>query len=88
MREHEKLLVLFDRMERNPVISAQSGDGEKKSVREVLRENMAKKDAEGWEKEEEEERKRMEEEERKDGAEAYREIEAYRRRTAGRSSEI
>lgn len=80
-REAERLFVLLDRMEKNPIISASSGDGEKKGINQMMREKMERGQSEGWE---EQERRRVEEEEDRDEAEARQEMEAYRRRV-GRS---
>ncbi|WVQ84382.1 hypothetical protein IAT38_006534 [Cryptococcus sp. DSM 104549] len=88
-REAERLFVLFERMERNPVISMKSGEDKEKGgegkkdvkIKELMREQLEKGNVAEWEKkDEEEERRRLEEEERKDEEQAVREVEEYRRR--------
>jgi len=76
-REAERLFVLFERMEKNPIISASSGIGERQGIKEVMREKMVNGKGDEWD---EEERRRMEEENRRDEDEARKEMEAYRRR--------
>ena len=77
-REAERLFVLFDRMERNPIISATGGDGERKGIREVMREKLEKGEMEGVG---DDELARVLMEDRQDEDEAKKEMEAYRRRT-------
>ncbi|EIW67595.1 hypothetical protein TREMEDRAFT_33211, partial [Tremella mesenterica DSM 1558] len=78
--EAERLFVLFERMERNPVISMKSGD-EQKGVKDVMREKMQSGELEVKEREEEEaDRRRLEEEEKIDEEDARKEMEAYRQR--------
>jgi len=80
-REAEKLFVLFDRMEKNPVISMNSGDkgggGSKKTPRDLMREKLASGELEGVDKEEDKER---EEEERRDEEEAMADLRRYKER--------
>ncbi len=76
-REAERLFVLFDRMERNPIISASNGDGDRKGIKEVMREKMENGKGDEWD---EEERRRVEKEDAGDEEEAKKEMEAYRRR--------
>jgi hypothetical protein len=80
-REAEKLFVLFDRMEKNPVISMNSGEkgegGSKKTPRDLMREKLARGELEGVEKEEDMER---EEEERRDEEEAMADLRRYKER--------
>nr|WVH01956.1 guanine nucleotide exchange factor [Naematelia aurantialba] len=81
-REAERLFVLFDRMEKNPIISARSGQGQggSKSVKQAVRDEMERRarDGTGDSGDEAEEAQRQEEREEE---EALRELEAYRRRT-------
>lgn len=79
-REAERLFGVFDRMDKNPVISARGPDGKEKGVKSALQEKYVEKEQE-WE--EKEARERREEEER-DEAEALRDLEAYKRRTRGK----
>jgi hypothetical protein len=74
--EAERLFAVFDKMDRNPVISAQGPHGEKQGVKDALREKYMEVDA-GWA---DKERKKQEEEEERDEREALREMEAYRKR--------
>jgi hypothetical protein len=76
--EAERLFAVFDKMDRNPVISVQGPDGEKKGVKEAVQEKYMQVDKSWGEKE----RKEREEEERRDEEEVRREMEAYRRRSA------
>lgn len=83
-REAERLFVLFDRMEKNPVISARSGEGPEEkqvSVKEAVRRKMEGMDEAKWEADE---RRAAEEEDRRDEEEALRDLEAYRKRREGR----
>lgn len=82
-REAERLFVLFDRMEKNPVISARSGadGGQEMSVKDAVRQKMEEMDGERFDADE---RRREEEEERREEEEAMRDLEAYRRRKEGR----
>lgn len=87
-REAERLFILFDRMEKNPVISMKSGDdqdGQKskaQGLKDIMREKLESGDMERWDrKDEQEERQRLEEEAQKDEEEAFRELVAYKRRT-------
>ncbi|KAK8858858.1 hypothetical protein IAR55_003088 [Kwoniella newhampshirensis] len=85
-REAERLFVLFDRMERNPVISMKSGENgeKKKDIKDLMREKLESGEVSTWEKKDEEsERIRLEEEERLDEEEAMRELQEYKRRTTG-----
>ncbi|WWD18750.1 hypothetical protein CI109_103204 [Kwoniella shandongensis] len=86
-REAERLFVLFDRMEKNPVISMKSGekgDEKKKSIKEIMREKLESGDVTEWERKDElEERRRVEEEERREEEEAIRELQEYKSRTGG-----
>ncbi|RXK35786.1 hypothetical protein M231_06972 [Tremella mesenterica] len=78
--EAERLFVLFERMERNPLISMKSGD-EQKGVKDVMREKMQSGELEVKERDEEEaDRKRLEEEDKRDEEDAKKEMEAYRQR--------
>lgn len=80
-REAEKLFVLFDRMERNPVISMNSNEGDKKgkTPKEIMREKLEK-----GELEDDNEDKEREEEERKDEEEALADLRRYKERQAKR----
>ncbi|OXM75967.1 hypothetical protein C364_06519 [Cryptococcus neoformans Bt63] len=87
-REAERLFILFDRMEKNPVISMKSGDdqdGQKREVqglKDIMREKLENGDMDRWDrKDEQTERQRLEEEAQKDEEEAFRELAAYKRRT-------
>lgn len=75
-REAERLFTLFDRMDKNPVISTQGANGEKKGVKDALREKYLEVD-QGWG---EKERSEREEEEKREEEEVAREMEAYRKR--------
>ena len=83
-REAEKLFVLFERMEKNPVISIKSDGaegGKKVGVNDLMRGKLDSGELEQWEnKDAEEEARRKEAEDKKDEEEALREIEAYRKR--------
>ncbi|WVQ73410.1 hypothetical protein IAR50_002982 [Cryptococcus sp. DSM 104548] len=87
-REAERLFALFDRMEKNPVISMKSGEegNEKaKGIRDIMREKLEKGELEEWQgKDDEAERRRQEEQEARDEVEALKEIQQYKQRT-GRS---
>jgi hypothetical protein len=79
-REVEKLFVLFDRMERNPVISMNSGDdskGKGKTPKEIMREKLERGELEYHT-----EGKEREEEERKDEEEALADLRRYKERQA------
>jgi hypothetical protein len=76
-REAEKLFVLFDRMERNPVISMNGGDGQKKAPNEIMREKL-----ERGELEDNGDDKGREEEEKKDEEEAMADLKRYKERQA------
>lgn len=76
-REAERLFAVFDKMDRNPVISTQGPSGEKRGVKEAIQAKYAEVD-ETWG---EKERKEREDEEKKDEEEVQKEMEAYRRRT-------
>lgn len=83
-REAEKLFVLFDRMEKNPVISMTSGAGEgegektkTKTPRELMREKLAKGELEG---QDDIEAKEREEEEKRDEEEAMADLRRYKER--------
>ncbi|KAK4688560.1 hypothetical protein P7C73_g1537, partial [Tremellales sp. Uapishka_1] len=76
-REAERLLVLFDRMEKNKVISM----GPEGGVEKVMRDKVGSGEMEEWERKEAEERKKQEqEEERRDEVAAFRQVEELRRR--------
>lgn len=75
-REAERLFAVFDKMDRNPVISAQGADGGKKGVKEAIQEKYLEVDKDWGERE----RKEREEEERRDEEDVKREMKAYRRR--------
>jgi len=80
-REAEKLFVLFDRMERNPVISMNFGDdpkGKGKTPKEIMREKLERGELED---DDQLERDR-EEEERKDEEEALADLRRYKERQA------
>jgi hypothetical protein len=87
-REAERLFVLFERMEKNPVIKARGDDGVERGVGEVMRGKMLDsqgQDGGGRERQlEEKEEREREEREEKDEREAMRDLEAYRRRKAGK----
>lgn len=78
-REAERLFVLFDRMDRNPVISMNSGEqGQgKKTPKDLMREKLERGELEGEDQEEEQER---EEEERRDEEEAMADLRRYKER--------
>ena len=76
-REAERLFVLFDRMERNSMISASSGNEEPKGIREIMRDKMVNGEGDAWE---DEERKRIDTEEGQDEEEVQKEMKAYKRR--------
>ncbi|WWC62884.1 uncharacterized protein I303_105482 [Kwoniella dejecticola CBS 10117] len=87
-REAERLFVLFDRLEKNPVISMKSNDdsegrGEegKVNMMDLMRDKLnSGQFASEDEHDEEKERSRLLEEGKKDEEEALREIEEYKRR--------
>lgn len=79
-REAERLFSLFDRMDKNPVISTQGADGQKKGVKDALRDKYLEVDR-GWG---EKERLEREEEEKREEEEVTREMEAYRKRMGKR----
>ncbi|ORY31806.1 guanine nucleotide exchange factor synembryn-domain-containing protein [Naematelia encephala] len=88
-KEAERLFVLFDRMDKNPIISAKTGQGSNaKSVKEAIRDEMERKagnkEDEQEEEEEEEEQEEMRRKEEEDEQEALRDLEAYRRRKSGK----
>ncbi|OCF35034.1 hypothetical protein I316_03074 [Kwoniella heveanensis BCC8398] len=82
-REAERLFVLFERMEKNPVISMKSGadgegEGKKISIKDLMRDKLAKgelEDENGYD------RRHEAEEDERDEEEALRDLEAYKRRT-------
>ncbi|WVF68758.1 hypothetical protein IAT40_003530 [Kwoniella sp. CBS 6097] len=81
-REAERLFVLFERMEKNPVISMKSesegeGEGKKVTIKDLMRDKLGKGELEDAD---DEQRKEAEEEERRDEEEALRDLEAYKRR--------
>lgn len=80
--EAEKMFVLFDRLSRNPVISAAApGEGGTKSVEEAMREQVSKGVGAKWEEEEgKRELARIEKEEEEDEEGALKELAAYRER--------
>ncbi|KJE00544.1 hypothetical protein I311_05884 [Cryptococcus gattii NT-10] len=85
-RDAERLFILFDRLEKNQVISMKSGDdqdGQKSKVqglKEKMREKLESGEMERWDsKDDQEERQRLEEEAARDEEEAFREVAAYRR---------
>lgn len=87
-REAERLFVLFNRMEKNHVISAgPSADGQtsgppRKSMMDSMREKLEKGEVEQWErKDNEEDQRRLKEEEDIEEAEALRDLAAYKKRT-------
>lgn len=95
LRESERLFVLFERMEKNPVIRLTPEDpnepGKSKSVRDMMRDKLAKGELEGKGiEDEEEDRLREEEEERRDEEEVRRDMERYksRMRRLGRESGV
>lgn len=83
-REAERLFVLFERMEKNPVISMDSGEegGKgKKGVREMMRDKLNSGAMADWDKQdEEEERRKLVEEEKDDEEEVRKEMERYKKR--------
>ncbi|WVQ96285.1 hypothetical protein IAU59_003389 [Kwoniella sp. CBS 9459] len=85
-REAERLFVLFERMEKNPVISMKSradddgAEGKKISIKDMMRDKLGK----GEFQDDEDDRKEAEEEEKRDEEEALKELEAYKRRTGRR----
>lgn len=84
-REAERLFVLFDRMERNPVISAQAGGGGgggkgvSVTAKDIMRGKLERGELED-DKEAERERKEMEDQEKKDEEEVAAEMKRYRER--------
>ena len=74
--EAERLFALFDKMERNPVISTQGPDGKQQPLGEVMKDKYVEVDREWGDKE----REREEEEERKDEEEVAKEMDEYRKR--------
>ncbi|WVO17231.1 hypothetical protein L204_104923 [Cryptococcus depauperatus] len=89
-REAEKLFVLFDRLEKNPVMRMKTGDanGDKKDVKglkDIMKDKLDSGEIAEWERrEEEEEKKNIEEEEERDESEAIRELKAYKDRMGKR----
>lgn len=78
-REAERLFVLFDRMERNPVISAQSQAGAGVSANEIMRGKLERGEL-ADDHEEERERKEMEEQDKRDEEEVAADMKRYRER--------
>lgn len=84
-REAERLFILFDRLEKNKVISMKSGDdqdGQKSKVqglKEKMREKLESGEMERWDSKDAQERQRLEEEAARDEEEAFRELAAYKR---------
>ncbi|WVW85027.1 hypothetical protein I302_107063 [Kwoniella bestiolae CBS 10118] len=81
-REAERLFVLFDRLEKNPVISMNKSEeqgGGKVSMMDMMRDKL---NSGGFEDDDEsvEERRKREEQDKRDEEEANREIEEYKRR--------
>jgi hypothetical protein len=74
--EADRLFAVFDKMDRNPVISAQGPDGEQRGVKDALRAKYMEVDG-GWA---DQERREQEEEDERDEREALREMEAYKKR--------
>jgi hypothetical protein len=78
-REAEKLFVLFDRMEKNPVISMKSGDDDKaRTPMEVMREKLERGDLEDDSKDD----MARDEQEKRDEEEALADFKRYKERTA------
>ena len=75
-REAERLFAVFDKMDKNPVISTQGPDGTQKGVKDALRERYAAVDETWGDKEREE----AEKQEKRDEEEAAKEMAAYRAR--------
>lgn len=89
-RESERLFVLFERMEKNPIIRltpedpANPGSGKGKGVKELMADKLNSGAFEGQDREDEEmERREREDEERKDEEEVARELARYRSRMKG-----
>lgn len=76
-REAERLFVLFDRMERNPVISAQSSSGAATSAKDIMRAKLERGELESDDLAEDAERR---EQERKDEEEAMADLRRYKER--------
>jgi hypothetical protein len=77
-REAEKLFVLFERMEKNPVISMTSGDdGKKQTPSGLMRAKLAKGELEG---QDDLEALENEERDRKDEEEAMADLRRYKDR--------
>lgn len=74
-REAERLFVLFDRMDRNPVISAQSSSGDKSSVKDIMREKLERGELEDGELETE-----LEERDKRDEEEVMADLRRYKAR--------
>ena len=72
-REAERLFNVFDRMDRNPVISTQGPDGQRQSVKDALSAKYVEKEKEFEDKEENARR----EQDEKDEEEALRDYRAY-----------
>lgn len=82
-REAEKMFVLFERMERNPILKAgaPTPDGGQRSLREEMHARVQAGDAEQWERmEAERERRAREAQDEADEREAMMEIARYRQR--------
>lgn len=78
-REAEKLFVLFDRMEKNPVLSMKSGNEDKaKTPMDIMREKLERGDLEDSSKDDQ----AKDEEERRDEQEAMADFKRYKERTA------
>lgn len=77
-REAEKLFVLFDRMEKNPVISMNSGDGERKGPKDIMREKLERGELEN----DDRDAKLKDEEDQRDEDEAMADLRRYKDRQA------
>lgn len=75
-QEAERLFVLFDKLQKNPVISTQAADGSKQSLKEAIQGKYTEVDA-GWA---EKERREQEEQDQREEEEAIKELEAYKER--------
>ncbi|OCF75348.1 hypothetical protein I204_04203 [Kwoniella mangroviensis CBS 8886] len=82
-REAERLFVLFDRLEKNPVISMNKPEeqgGGKISMVDMMREKLNSGQLEGSNDDDDVQRRREEEQDKKDEEEAKKEIEEYKKR--------
>ena len=79
-REAERLFTLFDKLDKNPVVSTQGPDGSRKGLKEVMQDKYVEVDK-GWA---EKERREVQEEEEREEEEAMKDMAAYKARTGRR----